>query len=179
MGTITLMLGGARSGKSAFALSRAMQLPPPRIFVATGVPFDQEMIDRIAKHQAERLTKGFVTIEEPHDLAGTLAKLHGDQTVTTVIVDCLTVWLGNLFHSLSDIALITKQVDDFVAGLDGSRVNLLLVANEVGLGIVPETSLGREFRDVAGQLNQGVAAKADRVFLCVAGIPVPIKESAR
>jgi adenosylcobinamide kinase / adenosylcobinamide-phosphate guanylyltransferase len=175
MGGITLIVGGARSGKSSFALKRALKVPEKRVFVATAVAFDQEMTARIEKHKQERET-GFVTVEESYELGRALLNLQSDTAIKIVLVDCLTVWLGNLFHYHSTNGeKIGKKIDELFAAISGSRSDLILVANEVGLGVVPETSMGREFRDIAGRLNQEIAEIADKVYLCVCGIPVAIK----
>ena len=166
---LTLILGGARSGKSRYAEGLITALPGPWIYVATAEARDREMAERIAAHRARRGT-GWTTIEAPRDLAGALAA-HGK---TPVLVDCLTLWLSN-------VLLADADVDAEIAQLEGSLAHvaapIVLVANEVGFGIVPDNALGRRFRDLQGLLNQRIAARADRVILVVAGLPLTMKGS--
>lgn len=166
---LTLILGGARSGKSRYAEGLITALPGPWIYVATAEARDREMAERIATHRARRGT-GWTTIEAPRDLAGALAA-HGK---TPVLVDCLTLWLSN-------VLLADADVDAEIAQLEGSLAHvaapIVLVANEVGFGIVPDNALGRRFRDLQGLLNQRIAARADRVILVVAGLPLTMKGS--
>ena len=175
MGQLTFIVGGARSGKSSLALKTGMLLPEPRVFLATAEPFDKEMKNRISKHKKER-GNSFITIEESFNINGVILKLKKEQQVKTVLIDCLTVWLGNLFHYLnSDQNKIKSQILELVKVIDSCPFNLIFVANEVGQGIVPDSAMSRDFRDLAGWLNQAIAAKADKVYLCVCGIPVSIK----
>jgi adenosyl cobinamide kinase/adenosyl cobinamide phosphate guanylyltransferase len=142
-------------------------LPPPWTYIATGQAFDDEMRARIAEHRRRR-GEGWRTIEAPLDLAGALAEARD----TPVLVDCLTLWLSNLMlgdHGLAAAASVFEEA------LAQRKVPTLLVSNEVGLGIVPETPLGRRFRDEAGRLNQRIAANAGRVLLMVAGLPMTVK----
>jgi adenosylcobinamide kinase/adenosylcobinamide-phosphate guanylyltransferase len=141
-------------------------LAPPWTYIATAQPFDEEMRDRIAEHRRRR-GDGWRTIEAPTDLAGALAEA-GD---TPVLVDCLTLWLTNLM--LGDG--VAAAASDLDAALAARKAATLLVSNEVGLGLVPETPLGRAFRDEAGRLNQRIAAKAGRVLFMVAGLPMTVK----
>jgi len=142
-------------------------LAPPWIYIATGQAFDDEMRDRIAEHRRRR-GDGWRTIEAPIDLAAALAEA-GD---TPVLIDCLTLWLTNLMLGSHDLAAAASA---FEAALARRSVPTLLVANEVGLGLVPETPLGRCFRDEAGRLNQRIAAKAGKVLFMVAGLPMTVK----
>ena len=164
---VTLILGGARSGKSRHAEQIIQALPPPWIYIATGQAFDGEMCERIAEHRRRR-GDGWWTIEAPLDLAGALAEV-GDRPV---LIDCLTLWLSNLM--LDDRSLGTAAAV-FEEALTRRGAPTLLVSNEVGMGIVPETPLGRRFRDEAGRLNQRIAAKAGRVLFMVAGMPMTVK----
>lgn len=166
---LTLILGGARSGKSRYAESVITALSAPWTYVATAEARDSEMAERIASHQARRGT-GWTTIEAPRDVAGALAA-HG---TTPVLVDCLTLWLSNMLLADADIDAEIAQLEDALAH---AAVPVVLVANEVGCGIVPDNALGRRFRDLQGLLNQRVAARADRVVLVVAGLPLTIKGS--
>jgi adenosylcobinamide kinase/adenosylcobinamide-phosphate guanylyltransferase len=161
------VLGGARSGKSRYAEHLITRLAPPWIYIATAQAFDDEMRSRIAEHQARRHA-GWNTIEAPVDLAGAIARAAG----RPVLIDCLTLWLTNLMLGGHDIAAATAALE---AALDSRTEPTVMVSNEVGLGIVPETPLGRAFRDEAGRLNQQIAARADRVLFMVAGLPMTLK----
>jgi len=166
---VTLILGGARSGKSRHAERMMVALPPPWTYIATGQAFDDEMRDRIAEHRRRR-GDGWQTIEAPVDLADALAQAGS----SPVLIDCLTLWLTNLMLGDHDIpAALTA----FETILERRNQPTLLVSNEVGMGIVPETPLGRRFRDEAGWLNQRMAAKAGRVLMMVAGLPMTVKQA--
>jgi adenosylcobinamide kinase/adenosylcobinamide-phosphate guanylyltransferase len=169
-GLVTLVLGGARSGKSRQAVDLAMQSPPPWVMIATAEARDQEMQRRIARHREER-GPGWLTVEAPIDVAGAVAEA---PAVAALVVDCLTLWLSNLMLGGHDIDQETARLGDALAA---RRAPTILVGNEVGLGIVPDTALGRDFRDRAGALNQNIGARADRVVLMVAGIPMTVKGS--
>lgn len=173
--TITFVIGGARSGKSSHAELIAGQHDGKRIYIATAQPFDDEMRDRIARHKLARKGKFSDTIEEPVDLADALDRIPANSSVA--LVDCLTVWVGNLLHHRG---LLDRydEIDRFLGRLDAPSVPLVIVSNEVGQGIVPGDPMSRHFRDHAGWLNQAVAQKADRVIWMVAGIPVVIKGEA-
>lgn len=166
---LVLVIGGARSGKSRFALARAESLGIPRIFVATAEARDDEMRARIARHRSER-GPGWRTIEEPADVAGVLRRAVSG----VLLVDCLTLWLANRMGDRSD-ADVGPATDDLVAALGTRRAAVIVVSNEVGLGIVPDNVLARAFRDAAGFVNRRVAEIADEVHLLVAGIPLRIK----
>jgi adenosylcobinamide kinase/adenosylcobinamide-phosphate guanylyltransferase len=171
-----LILGGARSGKSRYALDLAHALQGPVAFVATAEARDGDMAARIARHRAER-PPGWLTIEEPLDLVGGCRRAAGSAAL--VLVDCLTLWIANrLLAGHTDAAMLggARELADWLS--EGSAP-ALLVSNEVGAGVVPPTADGVRFRDLLGQVNQIVAARADRVTLMVAGIPSVIKaESA-
>jgi adenosylcobinamide kinase/adenosylcobinamide-phosphate guanylyltransferase len=162
---LTLVLGGARSGKSAHAEALVTALPPPWLYVATAQALDAEIQERIAAHQARRAA-GWDTIEAPLDFRAALASSR------PVLVDCLTLWLTNLLLGGHDIAAATAALE---AALAARAAPTVLVGNEVGLGIVPENALARSFRDEAGRLNQRVAARADVVLFMVAGLPMRVK----
>ncbi len=173
MGGIVLITGGARSGKSSYALEKALEFPPERVFLATALAIDFEMADRIRQHREER-SEDFATIEEPLDLVSRLKDLADE--VNVVVVDCLTVWLGNLFHKCGDNEEAVKQdVERLCKGVSAMNRELILVTNEVGFGIVPENSLARLYRDMLGFLNRRIAEQADKVYCCICGIPVCIK----
>ena len=168
---LTLVLGGARSGKSRYAESLIAALPPdwppPWAYVATAEAGDAEMAARIAAHRLRRGAQ-WQTIEAPRDLA---AALKSCQTMP-VVVDCLTLWLSNLMLAQADIDAAIAQLENALAA---APAPVVLVANEVGSGIVPDHPLGRRFRDRQGLLNQRLAARADRVVLMVAGLPLALK----
>lgn len=169
--TSTLVLGGARSGKSAYAQKAAESAAAAEvrpILIATGQAFDDEMAQRIARHQADR-GESWGTVEAPLALPEALAALPAD---AVAVVDCLTLWLSNLMLGEHDVeAAATRLVETMVA----CPARLWLVSNEVGLGLVPETPLGRRFRDEAGRLHQRLAAAADEVYFVAAGLPLRMK----
>ena len=168
--TATLVLGGARSGKSAFAQKAAEKAVGAgrAIMIATGQAFDDEMALRIARHQADR-GESWITIEAPLDLSEAVAALPAD---AVVVVDCLTLWLSNLMLNDRDVEAAGATLVEAVAACPA---RLWLVSNEVGLGLVPETPLGRRFRDEAGRLHQRLAQVADEVFFVAAGLPLRMK----
>lgn len=168
MAELTLVLGGARSGKSALAERLVTALPPPWTYIATAEALDEEMRERIAEHRRRR-AEGWETVEAPLALPEALSAATGP-----VLVDCLTLWLTNLILAERDIEAATAALE---AALDARAAQSFLVANEVGLGIVPEHRLGRVFRDAAGRLNQRLAARAGRVLFMVAGLPMTVKGS--
>ena len=163
---LTLVGGGVRSGKSAFALALARTLGPRRAFIATAQPFDAEMAARIAAHRAERAAD-FETIEEPVDLLAALDRARGTDVV---LLDCLTLWLSNLLLRGDSEAAIAAKVAALSGALHEAPFASIVVTNEVGMGIVPESALGRAFRDVAGRAHQALAARADRIYFATLGI---------
>ncbi len=170
---LTLVIGGARSGKSRYAESLIAALPPiwrpPWAYVATAEAGDEEMAARIKVHR-DRRGQSWRTIEAPRALPVALAAC---QTMP-VLVDCLTLWLSNLMLAVADIE---EEIHRLERALAARKAPVVLVANEVGFGIVPDNPLGRKFRDLQGVLNQCVAARADRVVLMVAGLPLVIKDT--
>ncbi len=168
--SISLVLGGARSGKSLFAEGLLASHAGGRIYLATAEPGDEEMRARIREHRARR-AGDWRTVEAPLDITAVIAAA-GRQAV---LLDCLTLWLTNLMAAKRDIDHATGEL---CAALDRVAAPVVIVSNEVGLGIVPENALAREFRDRAGRLNQAVAARADRVFLLAAGLPLTLKDRA-
>jgi len=164
---LTLVLGGARSGKSRYAESLIAVLPPPWLYVATGEAGDEEMTARIRAHRARR-GLDWRTVEAPRHLVAALQKAG----TTPVLVDCLTLWLSNLMLAGIDIEAETAHLERALAA---AVAPVVLVANEVGSGIVPDHPLGRKFRDMQGVLNQRIAAHVDRVVLMVAGLPLAVK----
>ena len=168
-GTRLFVLGGARSGKSRYAQARAEMLAGRHHFVATAEAFDDEMRERIARHQADRDTR-WSTVEAPRDLPSALDALTAPDAV--VLVDCLTLWLSNLILIDADIDQAEAELRQIINGFAG---HIFVVSNEVGLGIVPANALARRFGDAAGRLNQAVAAVADEVVLLTAGLPLTLK----
>ena len=169
---ITLVLGGARSGKSRYAEGLVTSAAGGGTYVATAEPGDAEMAARIAEHRSRR-GNFWCTVEAPLDLA-TAILAHADPA-RPILVDCLTLWLSNLFRVGR---IVEHEAETLCAALRDARGPVVLVANEVGLGLVPETPLGRQFRDAAGRLNQQVAALADRVVFVAAGLPLVLKGEA-
>lgn len=172
---LALVGGGARSGKSAFAVRRALSLGPRRVFVATAEAFDDEMRARIDAHVVER-GEAFTTVEAPRDLDGALRALCAERTpVDVVVIDCLTLWLSNLLLAEVAVPDIEGRVDGLARTLSRAPFAALLVTNEVGLGLVPETPLGRTFRDVTGRAHQRLARAAGEVYLAALGCVLRIK----
>ena len=169
-GRLTLVLGGARSGKSRYAESLVEKLPKPWVYVATAEIRDAEMAERIATHRARR-GAGWQTVEAPHDLDVAVAK---SPEGAALLIDCLTLWLSNRMLAEADME---SEIDALEKALATYQGPMVLVANEVGSGIVPDNALGRRFRDLQGLLNQRIAARADRVILMVAGLPLTMKDS--
>ena len=165
---IVLVGGGSRSGKSRYALELARGRGSRLGFLATAQAFDQEMADRIARHRDERASE-FVTIEEPRDIAQAIANRHD---LDAIVVDCLTLWVSNLM--LADLAI---GVDPLIEAARRNPATVIFVTNEVGCGIVPENALSRRFRDLAGTVNQRIAAAADEVYYMAFGIPMKVKPS--
>ncbi len=166
--TITLVTGGARSGKSRYGESLITALPPPWVYVATAEAGDAEMAARIAEHRARR-SADWTIIEAPHELAGVFSCIPEG---APVLVDCLTLWLSNQLLADADLE---KETDKLAGALARHTGCLVLVTNEVGSGVVPDNALARRFRDAQGRLNQCIAALADRVVLVVAGLPLVVK----
>ncbi len=166
---ITLVLGGARSGKSNFAESLARKTSFKRFYLATSQAFDHEMEDRIAKHQTSR-GGDWQTIEEPLDIVHILEKEAASDRV--ILVDCLTLWISNLMMAEKDLE---KAFSLLCQGLETLKGPVIFVSNEVGQGIVPDNKMARDFRDHAGQLHQRIAAAANNVYFITAGLPQKLK----
>lgn len=167
--TSLLVLGGARSGKSRYAQQRIEAIEGRLAYIATAQALDGEMAERIARHQQDRDGR-WETIEAPLDLAEAIAK--ADETYDGILIDCLTLWLTNLLLAERDIAIATRSL---LHRLTVCQRPVVLVSNEVGLGIVPDNALARRFRDEAGWLNQRVAAAAREVVFVAAGLPMHLK----
>jgi adenosylcobinamide kinase/adenosylcobinamide-phosphate guanylyltransferase len=167
---VTLVLGGVRSGKSRFAEGLITAAPGPWVYLATGEAGDAEMAARI-RHHRERRGEGWITIEETLELPGALHRAAGEGRV--ILVDCLTLWVSNLMAAGRDVTVETGRL---VAALPQISSAIVFVANEVGLGIVPDNALARAFRDEAGRVNQAIAAAAARVYFIAAGLPLVMKD---
>ncbi len=166
---LTLILGGTRSGKSRHAESLiTASAPPPWIYIATAQALDAEMTERIAHHRARR-GAGWQAMEAPHELADAVGNTPPD---AALLVDCLTLWLTNRMLAEADIEADTATLEKALARRRGPTV---LVSNEVGSGVVPDNALARRFADQQGRLNQRIGARADRVVLVVAGLPLTLK----
>lgn len=173
MGDIVLYLGGAKSGKTRAALAAAEAFEPPRYYLATAEALDDEMRARILAHQAER-GPDWRTVEEPLDPAAAIAAL---PSKGPVLVDCLTLWLSNLFGNKPglDASAFLSEIDRLCEAADNRQGATIIVSNEVGGGLVPMDPLSRMFRDLSGLAHQRLAAKAAGVFLVVAGLPMRLK----
>jgi adenosylcobinamide kinase/adenosylcobinamide-phosphate guanylyltransferase len=167
-----LVLGGARSGKSAYALKLAEAYGSERLYLATATPGDEEMAARIARHQADR-GPGWTTLEEPLEIARALAAEARPRR--PIVVDCLTLWLSNLLLAGRDPGPAVAGLAEAIGGLAGPAI---LVSNEVGMGLVPDHKLGREFRDWQGRANQEIARVCDAVIFFAAGLPLQLKPAA-
>ncbi len=170
-GKIIFVLGGDRSGKSRYALTRAEPYEH-RSFIATALPIDTEMRQRIAAHRQERGTT-FQTIEEPYDLGAAIRALPLETEVA--VIDCLTVWLGNLLFKYGEELDSAEEIPCFFKVLETPPCTLVIVSNEIGLGVIPADPQTRHFRDQMGGLNQRVAALADEVVFLISGLPLRLK----
>ncbi len=170
MGRLVFITGGARSGKSRFALSIAKSLGKKKAFIATAQVLDDEMRKRIMQHRKARARQWY-TVEEPMDIKGALKELDGFEVV---VVDCLTLWLNNLI-SLERGKSPVQEAEELAEFCKIATPSCVLVSNEVGLGIVPESPLGRSFRDLAGKINQIFASASDEVYIVISGIPLRLK----
>lgn len=166
---LTLVIGGARSGKSRHAEGLVTAGGPPWLYVATAQAFDEEMQARIEEHRARR-AEGWLTMEAPMELAPLIVR--EGMGGASILVDCATLWLSNILLAGRDV---DAEVDGLLAALAGAAARIVVVSNEVGQGIVPDNALARAFRDHQGRLNQRLAAGAGRVILTVAGLPLTLK----
>lgn len=179
MAEIILVTGGARSGKSDYAQRRAESLSGPKAYLATCPVIDEEMAERCRKHQQARSQAAWDTIEEERDIAGILKT---DKAHKVILVDCLTLWVNNLIYESQQNGRsmteedITEKCQVLLTACAMFTGTIIFVTNEVGMGIVPDNSLGRIFRDIAGRCNQLIAASADEVIFMVSGIPLHLKK---
>ena len=172
---LTLITGPVRSGKTRLALELALRFPKPRLYLATAQARDAEMSERIARHQSERGSV-FQTLEEPLAISSLLKEI--PRRFSVVVVDCLTLWLSNLFGAAGEEGQgVPEKLAELTVVLNDLETPVILVGNEVGWGIVPENALARNFRDQSGRLHQEIARIADQVILMVAGIPLIVKGS--
>ncbi|MBU4035480.1 MAG: bifunctional adenosylcobinamide kinase/adenosylcobinamide-phosphate guanylyltransferase [Proteobacteria bacterium] len=177
MKEITLITGGCKSGKSRHALELADNVKGDRkLFVATCIPFDDEMKERIRRHQEER-SKTWHTLEVPVLLSETISEWSAKSDI--ILIDCLTLWINNIMLQHTNIDKVLDNIQNLVSSLEKSSCPVVLVSNEVGSGIVPDNELARFFRDAAGLVNQKIASISDKVIWMVAGIPVVIKETTK
>ncbi len=169
---IIFILGGARSGKSTYALKEASKFSGKKVYIATAEALDEEMKKRIEKHRMQR-GKDWDSYEEPLKISDVIKKTEGRYQI--IVVDCLTLWLSNIMHINSDIGY---EIENLIETLRTTHQasQIYIVSNEVGTGIVPENEMSRRFRDMAGLLNQKIAGVADKVYMVVAGIPIKIKD---
>ena len=163
-----LILGGARSGKSAYAEKCAENTKCSVTYIATAEAFDDEMKDRISKHRKQRVS-AWETVEAPVELSKSVMQVHAEDVI---VIDCLTLWLSNLMHAERDI---DRETALFLQAVATRQAPVFCVSNELGMGLVPETALGRRFRDAQGRLNQRVAAAFDTVVFVAAGLPLCLK----
>ncbi|MBF0528791.1 MAG: bifunctional adenosylcobinamide kinase/adenosylcobinamide-phosphate guanylyltransferase [Deltaproteobacteria bacterium] len=174
MAALTLVLGGAKSGKTGAALVLGQEHPAPRCYLATAEAHDEEMKERIRRHQVER-GGDWRTWEEPLDPAGALKHLAPGE-VSVVLLDCLTLWISNLMAGQNlTVDEVANRVEELAAAALAAPCPVIIVSNEVGWGIVPENKLARDFRDAAGRSHQILAGSASTVWLVVAGLPLKLK----
>lgn len=177
MATSILITGGARSGKSRFAEEQTRTRGTRLCYLATAQPLDEEMTERIERHRLRR-GNNWETIEEPLMIPQTLARLDG--VYDAILLDCITLWLSNLLLSFecddpSAVEQILTHVRRLASTLRSLSTPIIIVTNEVGQGIVPESPLGRLYRDLAGQANQILATACSQVYVCISGIPLKLK----
>jgi len=168
---LVLIGGGVRSGKSAFALRLARRLGKRRIYLATAEPRDDEMAARIARHTRERGSE-FRTLEVPREVVESVGSV---EDADVLVIDCLTLWLSNLLLRGDSEDSMLGQVDRLIGILGAKRFHAVLITNEVGMGVVPESALGRSFRDLCGRAHQAIAARADEIYFGALGTLIRLK----
>ncbi|MFA4983952.1 MAG: bifunctional adenosylcobinamide kinase/adenosylcobinamide-phosphate guanylyltransferase [Candidatus Omnitrophota bacterium] len=172
MGKLIFITGGSRSGKSSLAVKLAQSSRKDKVFVATCVPIDKEMKERVALHKKNR-PSSWKTIEESRALASLLRKEAASRAL--IIIDCLTLFVSSLMMKGRGEDEIKKEVAEITAAVKNGKSDVIIVSNEVGCGLVPESKLGRRFRDIAGSVNQIVASRADEVIYMISGLPLILK----
>lgn len=177
LSNITLILGGARSGKSTFAEKLATEHGGRVTYLATAQALDEEMQARIAQHRAVR-SATWSTIECPHDVATAIRS--GAATTDCFLLDCLTLYVSNLLLADETVADVTVPcaIEEILSAIAATNATLVIVSNEVGLGLVPEYAISRQYRDLLGKANQRIAQQATAVYFLVAGLPIEIKSIA-
>jgi adenosylcobinamide kinase/adenosylcobinamide-phosphate guanylyltransferase len=169
-----LIIGGAKSGKSRIALDICEKLGGKKIFMATAQALDDEMKNRIQRHQEER-SDDWVTVEEPINITEKLQEF--DRSDNVILLDCLTLWLNNLFMAYEEsLERVHGSINALIEQLSQAKGMIVIVSNEVGMGIVPENDLARLYRDVAGSLNQRIAQVSHKVVAVMVGIPIVLKD---
>ncbi len=171
---IVFVLGGARSGKSGFALKLSAEFPGQKTYLATAEPFDTEMAGRIERHKSER-PADWDTIEEPTDIAAAIKGVGSPEGGGVILLDCLTLWLSNLVRAGQSDEEILLSVEGLKEACEETGSSVVAVSNEVGSGIVPDNAVARRFRDLAGIVNQRMAEFAGEVYFVAAGLPVRLK----
>ena len=172
-GKLIFVTGGARSGKSSFAEKLAFKAAKDRFYIATLQGLDEEMKDRIARHKSQRLGKNWKTVEEPLDILNALKRV--DRKKRAVLIDCLTLWISNMMMKNYKEKEIILAAETIAEQARRGQAKVIVVSNEVGMGLVPESGLGRDFRDIQGRVNQVFALRARKVYFTVAGIPLELK----
>jgi adenosylcobinamide kinase/adenosylcobinamide-phosphate guanylyltransferase len=166
--------GGAKSGKSRLSLSYCNSLDRKKVFLATAQALDSEMEDRISRHQEER-GDGWETVEEPVNIVEKIQSMDSPNTV--ILVDCLTLWISNLFMEYGEAdECIEGSIDELSSCLENLKGIVVVVTNEVGMGIVPENELTRRYRDITGSANQHIADIAKKAVVAISGIPITLKD---
>ncbi len=176
MGKITFILGGARSGKSSYALGLAKKSKGKVIFIATCQPKDAEMKKRIKAHKRAR-PLSWQTVEEYINIDQAIEKTSGK--CVCLVIDCLTLWVSNLILAGYNQDKIADKINKVLSSLKKIKAKAIIVSNEVGLGIVPQNKLGRYFRDAAGRINQIVVGQADEVFFMLSGLPLKLRDGSQ
>jgi adenosylcobinamide kinase/adenosylcobinamide-phosphate guanylyltransferase len=173
---VTFVFGGARSGKSRFSQKLGESFPGKKLFIATAQPLDDEMRKRIEGHRASR-GKKWETVEEPLEISKAIRE--GGNEYGLILIDCLTIWISNLLEGLDgDEEKILEEVRKLEEAIKESDVRFIIVSNEVGMGIVPDNKMARQFRELLGMVNQRMAELSDRVILMASGVPMVLKGQA-